>query len=224
MSFLIQLENDELISKTFYSIGGGFVTKDNDDNPMTTEIDLPFEISTAKQLETHCLKTGLSISEIVFENESEWRGEQETTDGLLNIWQVMEDCIYRGCHQEGILPGGLNVTRRAKKLSQRLLKGQAYSNYSEWIDAIQNSPDMSGQNFRYTLDWVSCFALAVNEENASFSRVVTAPTNGAAGVIPAVLHYYLTFFKVDRQKSILKFLLTAGEIGSIFKKRATTWS
>ncbi len=221
LTFLIKLKNGEDISKTFYSIGGGFVTKDNDDNPMTTEIDLPFEISTAKQLETHCIKTGLSISEIVMENESEWRGEKETIVGLLKIWQVMEDCIYRGCQIGGILPGGLNVKRRAQPLAKRLLKGQPFSNYAEWIEAIQNSPDATGQNFRYTLDWVSCFALAVNEENASFSRVVTAPTNGAAGVIPAVLHYYITFFKVNREEAILKFLLTAGEIGSIFKKRAT---
>ncbi len=221
LSFLITLKDGTNLSTTFYSIGGGFVTKENDDNPMTTEIDLPFEIDTAKQLETHCMKTGLSIAEIVLENESEWRGEEETIQGLLDIWQVMQDCIYRGCQQKGILPGGLGVTRRANTLSTRLLKGQAFSNYEEWMHAIQNSPDASGQNFRYTLDWVSCFALAVNEENASFSRVVTAPTNGAAGVIPAVLHYYLTFFNVDRKKAIINFLLVAGEIGSIFKKRAT---
>ena len=221
LTFLVKLKNGEDISKTFYSIGGGFVTKDNDDNPMTTEVDLPFEISTANQLETHCMKTGLSIAEIVMENESEWRGEQETIDGLLQIWQVMENCIYRGCRQKGILPGGLNVARRANTLSTRLLKGQEFTNYKEWISAIQNSPDATGQNFRYTLDWVSCFALAVNEENASFSRVVTAPTNGAAGVIPAVLHYYLTFFKVERKKATIDFLLVAGEIGSIFKKKAT---
>jgi len=221
LSFLITLKDGTNLSTTFYSIGGGFVTKENDDNPMTTEIDLPFEIDTAKQLETHCMKTGLSIAEIVLENESEWRGEEETIQGLLDIWQVMQDCIYRGCQQKGILPGGLGVIRRANTLSTRLLKGQAFSNYEEWMHAIQNSPDASGQNFRYTLDWVSCFALAVNEENASFSRVVTAPTNGAAGVIPAVLHYYLTFFNVDRKKAIINFLLVAGEIGSIFKKRAT---
>ncbi len=221
LTFLISLKDGNNLSKTFYSVGGGFVTKDNEDNPMTTEIDLPFEISTAKQLETHCIRTGLSISEIVMENESEWRGEEETKKGLLDIWQVMQDCIYRGCQQTGVLPGGLNVRRRAHALSKKLLRGQEYSNYEEWVHDIQNSPDATGQNFRYTLDWVSCFALAVNEENASFSRVVTAPTNGAAGVIPAVLHYYLTFFKVHREKAILQFLLTAGEIGSIFKKRAT---
>jgi L-serine dehydratase len=221
LTFLVKLKSGEDVSKTFYSVGGGFVTKDNADNPMTTYIDLPFEISSAKQLETHCIKTGLSISEIAMENESEWHGEAETKKGLLEIWQVMQDCIYRGCQQTGILPGGLNVKRRAQPLAKRLLKGQEFTNYNEWIEAIQNSPDATGQNFRYTLDWVSCFALAVNEENASFSRVVTAPTNGAAGVIPAVLHYFITFFKVDREEAILKFLLTAGEIGSIFKKRAT---
>jgi L-serine dehydratase len=228
LTFLIKLKNGDDVSKTFYSVGGGFVTKDNDDNPMTTIIDLPFEISTAKELETHCIKTGLSISEIVMENESEWHGEEDTKTRLLEIWQVMQNCIYRGCQQTGILPGGLNVKRRANTLSKRLLKGQEYASYLEWIHNIQNSPDATGQNFRYTLDWVSCFALAVNEENASFSRVVTAPTNGAAGVIPAVLHYYITFFTkkpngnaINREEAILTFLLTAGEIGSIFKKQAT---
>jgi len=221
LTFLVKLKNGEDISKTYYSVGGGFITKENEDDSDNIEIDLPFEISTAKELETHCIKTGLSISEIVMENESTWHGEEETKKELLAIWQVMEDCIYRGCHQTGILPGGLNVKRRANPLAKKLLRGQEYANYAEWIDAIQNSPDATGQNFRYTLDWVSCFALAVNEENASFSRVVTAPTNGAAGVIPAVLHYYITFFKVKREEAILTFLLTAGEIGSIFKKRAT---
>lgn len=221
LTFLIELKSDEKISKIFYSIGGGFVTKENDDNPMTTDIDLPFEISTAKQLETHCIKTGLSISEIVLENESEWRGEAETKEELLKIWQVMQDCIYRGCQQGGILPGGLNVKRRAKSLSDKLLNCKSFSSYEDWVEAIKTNPAKTEQGFRYTLDWVSCFALAVNEENASFSRVVTAPTNGAAGVIPAVLHYYITFFNVDREETILKFLLTAGEIGSIFKKQAT---
>ncbi len=221
LTFLVQLKNGEDISKTYYSVGGGFVSKGDDDNPMTTYIHLPFEISTAKELETHCIKTGLSISEIVLENESEWHGEEKTKKGLLEIWQVMQDCIYRGCQQTGILPGGLNVKRRANTLSKKLLKDVTFSNYDEWLQAIRNKSDATGLNFQYILDWVSCFALAVNEENASFSRVVTAPTNGAAGVIPAVLHYYLTFFKVDREKTIVNFLLTAGEIGSIFKKQAT---
>lgn len=221
LSFLLSLRDGEEICKTYYSIGGGFVTKEGQENELSEIADLPFPIDSAKQLEAHCIRTGYTISELVLENESAWRNESETKKHLLELWQVMRDCIYNGCQQDGILPGGLQVQRRAKKLSHRLLKGQSYHNYQEWVEAIKNSPDMSGQNFRYTLDWVSCFALAVNEENASFSRVVTAPTNGAAGVIPAVLHYYLTFFNVVPEDAIIKFLLTAGEIGSIFKKGAT---
>src|SRR5699024_3756973 len=116
------------------------------------------------------------------------------------------------------LPGGLNVKRRAAKLNHNLINGQSYNNYEEWVDAIRRG----GESFQYTLDWVSCFALAVNEENAAFGRVVTAPTNGAAGVIPAVLQYFITFHnaKVDEEK-IIQFILTASEIGCLFKKRAT---
>lgn len=217
LSFLIRFRDGIEICKTFYSIGGGFVTKDNDDNPMTTEVDLPFPINKAKDLETFCIKTGLSISELVLENESAWRGEEETKNELAGIWQVMKECIYRGCHQAGELPGGLQVQRRAKSISSKLLQNQAHSNYEEWTRAIRSG----GNAFKYTLDWLSCFALAVNEENASFSRVVTAPTNGAAGVIPAVLQYILCFHECREEETVLNFLLTAGEIGSIFKKNAT---
>jgi len=136
----------------------------------------------------------------------------------------MLDCIYRGCHEKGELPGGLRVTRRAASLNAILLHDLKYSNVEEWIEAIRSG----GRDFKYTLDVVTCFALAVNEENASFGRVVTAPTNGAAGVIPAVLLYYLIFSdngyaadKSKRENEIVQFLLTASEIGSIFKKGAT---
>ena len=151
------------------------------------------------------------------ENENSWRTEKETREGVLRIWKVMKECTYRGCHTEGTLPGGLNVKRRAAALNKRLLKDKTYSNHEEWIAAIRSG----GQSFQYILDWVSCFALAVNEENASFGRVVTAPTNGAAGVIPAVLHYYLVFHPDVTDNKVVDFLLTASEIGSIFKKGAT---
>ena len=162
-------------------------------------------------------KTGLSIADIVLENESEWRSEQATKEGVLNIWRIMRECIYRGSHITGELPGGLGVKRRAAGLNKRLLAGRAYENYEEWIGAIR----AGGENFKYTLDWVSCFALAVNEENASFGRVVTAPTNGAAGVVPAVLQYFIVFCDGNDDEKIINFLLTASEIGSIFKKGAT---
>jgi L-serine dehydratase len=163
------------------------------------------------------MKTGLTIHEVVMENENAWRSEKETNAGVLNIWRVMKECAYRGCHTSGILPGGLNVKRRAAELNTKLLKGKSYNSFDEWIAAIKSG----GNNFQYILDWVSCIALAVNEENASFSRVVTAPTNGAAGVIPAVLFYYLIFNKDINDEKIIHFLLTASEVGSIFKKGAT---
>jgi L-serine dehydratase len=151
------------------------------------------------------------------ENESAWRTERETKEGVLRIWEVMRDCTYRGCHTAGVLPGGLNVKRRAADLNKKLVKGKPYSWHEEWVKAIQQG----GNSFQYILDWVSCFALAVNEENASFGRVVTAPTNGAAGVIPAVLHYYIIFTENVTEENIIQFLLTASEIGCIFKKGAT---
>lgn len=216
LSFLVKLKNGDSISETYYSIGGGFVVKEGDtDNKQT--IDLPFPVNTSEELLHWCLKTGLAIHEVVMENEAAWRSEKQTKEDILKIWQVMRDCTYRGCHTQGVLPGGLSVKRRAAELNKKLLKGKAYSSYDEWIAAIRQG----GTSFQYILDWVSCFALAVNEENASFGRVVTAPTNGAAGVIPAVLHYYSIFTENVTEQKIIQFLLTASEIGSIFKKGAT---
>lgn len=217
MSFLAKLKDGQSIAETFYSVGGGFVIKEGEASTSDSSIQLPFPIDHSEDLLHWCRKTGLSISEIVLENEHCWRSEEETKSGMLNIWQVMKECIYRGCHTRGVLPGGLNVKRRAADLNTKLLSAQDYSDFDTWVKAISNG----GDHFKYTLDWVSCFALAVNEENASFGRVVTAPTNGAAGVIPAVLMYYVAFCKgIDDQK-ILQFLLTAAEVGSIFKKGAT---
>ena len=216
LSFLVELQNEETISKTYYSIGGGFVVEEGEVADAKSNIDLPFPINTADDLLHWCMK-GLSISEVVLENETAWQSESETKKGILNIWQAMQDCIYRGCHTKGILPGGLNVSRRAFALNAKLLDGKSYTNYQTWLNNIKNG----GNNFQYILDWVSCFALAVNEENASFGRVVTAPTNGAAGVIPAVLMYFIAFCNGNDEQKIIKFLLTASEIGSIFKKGAT---
>ncbi len=217
VTFLCSFDDGEEIAETYYSIGGGFVVKEGEEGGASNNIELPFPIDNAKDLLHWCRKTGLSISEVVMENEHAWRSEAATQAGVLKIWEVMRDCTYRGCHISGELPGGLHVTRRAAGLNKKLLQGRAYSNYREWIDAIRSG----GQGFQYTLDWVSCFALAVNEENASFSRVVTAPTNGAAGVVPAVLQYYIAFCDGYDDEKIIQFLLTASEIGSIFKKGAT---
>jgi L-serine dehydratase len=217
VTFLATLETGEQIAETYYSIGGGFVIRDGEGDSAGELVDLAFPIDTAGQLLHWCIKTGLPISEVVAENELAWRPEAETREGVLKIWSVMRECIYRGAHIKGTLPGGLNVTRRAALLNQRLIKGRPYSNFDTWIDAIR----AGGHGFQYILDWVSCFALAVNEENASFSRVVTAPTNGAAGVIPAVLMYYAVFNDGLDEDKLVRFLLNASEIGSIFKKGAT---
>ncbi len=217
LSLLANCDNDIQISETFYSIGGGFVVKENEDKKSAVKIDLPFPINTASDLLHWCMKTGLSINEVVMENENAWRSEAETKQGILNIWQTMKECMYRGCHTKGELPGGLHVRRRAFDLNKKLIKQNDYNDHASWTNVIRNG----GNAFSYILDWVGCFALAVNEENASFGRVVTAPTNGAAGVIPAVLQYFITFCNGDDEDKIIRFLLTASEVGSIFKKEAT---
>lgn len=217
LTFLASLNNGEHISETYYSVGGGFVVKEGEKKTGNASVELPFPVNTASDLLHWCIKTGLSINEVVMENESAWRSEADTRAGVLKIWETMRDCIYRGCHTWGELPGGLNVRRRAFALNKKLICGRPYNNYTTWLAAIQ----AGGNHFNYILDWVSCFALAVNEENASFGRVVTAPTNGAAGVIPAVLHYFIAFCNGNDEEKIIRFLLTASEVGSIFKKEAT---
>ena len=217
VTFLADCRTGDAVSETYYSVGGGFVVKEGEERSSASAIQLPFPINTSNDLLHWCMKTGMSINEVVMENEHAWRPEKETRAGILKIWKVMSECIYRGCHTEGMLPGGLNVRRRAAELNKRLLGGKKYNDYKSWIATIR----AGGNSFKYILDWVSCFALAVNEENASFGRVVTAPTNGAAGVIPAVLQYYIVFGDGNQDEKIVRFLLTAAEIGSIFKKGAT---
>jgi len=217
MTFLAGWEDGRQLAETWYSIGGGFVKKEGEEINSDTVIQLPFPIDTNADLLHWCRKTGMSISEVVVENEAAWRPEQDTRKGVMRIWEVMKECIYRGCHSEGMLPGGLNVKRRAAALNHKLTAGRPYADFDSWVQAIRDG----GSGFKYTLDWVSCFALAVNEENASFGRVVTAPTNGAAGVIPAVLLYYVIFCDGLKDDKIMQFVLTASEIGSIFKKGAT---
>jgi L-serine dehydratase len=217
LRFQAALRNGKFLTETYFSTGGGFVVKENEVTTHSQPVLLPFPINTAEDLMHWCMKTGLSVSEIVLENENAWRPEPDTRKGLLRIWNVMRECIYKGCHTEGSLPGGLAVKRRASDLNKKLIGKKKYTGYESWVEAIREG----GSHFSYTLDWVSCFALAVNEENASFGRVVTAPTNGAAGVVPAVLHYYLVFCNEMKDDRIIQFLLTASEIGSIFKKGAT---
>lgn len=216
LRFFVLLKSGETFSETYYSVGGGFIQQENGGHSERKEVQLPFPIEKANDLLHWCRKTGLSIHEIVAENETAWRTENDTRKGISVIWETMKACMYRGCHTRGELPGGLQVQRRAAALNKKLLQDRTYHSYDEWIAAIRSG----GGDFQYIVDWVSCFALAVNEENASFGRVVTAPTNGAAGVIPAVLQYYAVFCN-GNEESIQQFVLTAAEIGSIFKKGST---
>ena len=206
----------EIFEELYFSIGGGFVVKDPLE-PNTARLALPYPIDRASDLRQWCAKSGMLISDIVFQNELTWRNHQQIHQQLDDIIAAMKWSVYKGCHTSGHLPGGLNVKRRASYQSDKLLAGTGYSTPEEWVDMIKKAD----HSFRETLNWVSCFALAVNEENAAFGRVVTAPTNGAAGVVPAVLMYYLCFCEGAKHDDLYRFLLVAGEIGSIFKKGAT---
>ena len=206
-------------SETYYSIGGGFVIQNSENNPiLKTTIKFPFPINKASELEKYCDQENKKISDIVFKNELALRSKNEIDSELERIWNTMLESIYKGCHTEGFLPGGLNVKRRAFTTHQKIIKKESYNTPKEWIDILRKTKI----KFRGIFKLVSCYALAVNEVNASLGRVVTAPTNGSAGVIPAVLMYYLT---IENHKAnfshVKKFLLVAGEIGSLFKKNAT---
>ncbi|RXR17293.1 L-serine ammonia-lyase [Flavobacterium amnicola] len=206
---------------TFYSIGGGFVVKEERPNAKAKEAikcAFPYPITLASELLEYCQTQNRKISEIVHDNEKAMRSEEDIDHELMRIWNTMLECMYIGCHSEGILPGGLNVRRRAFDMHQNLIGLANYSNPQEWLETIRKTE----VKFRQILKWVSCFALAVNEVNASLGRVVTAPTNGSAGVIPAVLMYYMVIENHQAgEKEIKQFLMVAGEIGSIFKKGAT---
>ncbi len=209
---------EQQLESTFYSIGGGFVVKEGESESGSDDISLPFPTEISADLLGHCRQEQFCIAEMVWANERAWRSDTAIRTQLLQIWQVMKEGLYRGCHTGGTLPGGLNVQRRAKSIAAKLLEGKHAATPEEWIEQIRSQK----YDFRQTLKWVSCFALAVNEENASLGRVVTAPTNGAAGVIPAVLMYHVCFSEQEvTEDEIINFLMVAGEIGTFFKKRAT---
>ena len=210
---------NETHTSTFYSIGGGFVVKENSlKSVKKSSTTFPYPIEKADQLLNYCLANNMKISEIVFENEKSLRTDAEIHHDLIRVWETMLECMYIGCHTEGILPGGLNVKRRAFDIHKHIKGELTYTTPAEWMQTIRKTE----VKFRQILKWVSCFALAVNEVNASLGRVVTAPTNGSAGVIPAVLMYYMVIENHEADESHIKqFLLVAGEIGSIFKKGAT---
>ncbi len=220
ITFEAFISNDLVYSSTFYSIGGGFIIKENEEtDKKNVRAELyPNPINTADELLNYCVTQNKKISEIVYDNERTVRSEEQLHKDLIKVWQTMLECMYIGCHTEGILPGGLDVKRRAFDMHENLRGNLKYSNPQEWLLAIRETE----VKFRAILKWVSCFALAVNEVNASLGRVVTAPTNGSAGVIPAVLMYYMVIENHDAtEEHVKQFLLVAGEIGSIFKKGAT---
>ena len=197
-----------LVSRVYFSVGGGFVvdeTADQTDIIVDDPTPTPYPFTTADQLMALCSEHGLSIPALMMSNECAWRTEAEIRQRLLQLWDVMDACITRGCSTEGVMPGGLKVKRRAAQL-HRQLKRQG---------------DSLGDESLNTMDWVTLYALAVNEENAGGGRIVTAPTNGAAGILPAVLKYYLAHCKGARDEDICRFLLTAGAIGTLYKINAS---
>ena len=216
MNFKVYFNNGEQLTSTYYSTGGGFIEREGARYKKSRKAEIPFPIQKAKEILEWCIKENKSLSEISLENELCWRTRKDIMTSLDNIWNVMVESIYLGCISEGELPGGLNVKRRASQISQDLLNCN-YSSINEWIDLIKKQ----NQDMENITNWISCFALAVNEVNASYGKVVTAPTNGAAGVIPAVLMYFFCFKNNNEKKPIRDFLLVAGEIGMLFKKGAT---
>jgi L-serine dehydratase len=198
----------KLASRVYYSVGGGFVVNEEAagaDRIVEDTTELPYPFHSGEALLTQCAAKGLSISQLMLENEKAWRAETATREGLLHIWQVMQACVRRGCEVEGTLPGGMKVRRRAAELYRKL----------------SATPEASLRDPLTTMDWVNLYALAVNEENAAGGRIVTAPTNGAAGIIPAVLHYYHRFVPGASEDGVVRFLLTAGAIGILFKENAS---
>ena len=206
----IDAQGAELLSETFFSIGGGFIVADAEgvgNAPLMTTATLPFPFRSAAELLELAAAQNLAIWQVMLANECVLRSEAEVRAGILNIWQVMEGCIDRGIATEGILPGGLNVRRRAMRLSQRLRDKETTG---------KGTGDPLAP-----LDWVTVYAMAVNEENAAGGRVVTAPTNGAAGVIPAVGRYYKTFVAGADEEGILRYFLTSAAIGVLYKENAS---
>jgi L-serine dehydratase len=198
-------DDAEISFRTYYSVGGGFVVDEEAtgaDRVVVDETPLRFPFTTGAELLRICEREAMPVSEVMFANEAAWRSEAEIREGMLHLWSVMADCVVSGFHREGVLPGGLRVPRRAPAL-YRDLSAQGYD------DPL------------HVMDWVNLYALSVNEENASGGRIVTAPTNGAAGIIPAVLHYYVKFVRGADDDGIVRYLLTAAAVGILFKTNAS---
>lgn len=219
LCFSVVLDDGQTIDVRYFSIGGGFVVRegDEDDEIQNHARKTKYPCHSAKDIVSTCRKLNMRVSELVFLNEQAWRTPEEIRSHALYIWEEIRQSIFRGVQRKGTLPGILNVRRRASVLCRKRLNGQKIKDIETWIDAIRNGPN----DFNTVNKWVSIFALAVNEENASFGRIVTAPTNGASGVIPAVMMYANCFTPSFDEDSAIDFLLTAGEIGTLYKKGAT---
>jgi L-serine dehydratase len=205
--FALDNAGESIFERTYYSVGGGFVVNEaaaGEDRIVEDATVQPYPFASAAQLLVHCEQQGVPMSEIMLMNERAWRSEAEIRSGLLHIWSVMQACVDKGCRTEGVLPGGLKLKRRAAHLHRQL-------SHEEELHTVPLG----------TMDWVNLYALAVNEENAAGGRVVTAPTNGAAGIIPSVMHYYWKFCSGYSEDGIVRFLLTAGAIGILYKENAS---
>ncbi|VXB04317.1 L-serine deaminase I [Luteimonas sp. 9C] len=197
-----------IATRDYYSVGGGFVVNEDEaaeDRIVADTTDVPYPFSSGDELIAQANTHGLSIAKLMLENEKVWRSEDEIRDGLRELWAAMQSCVARGIRQTGTLPGGLHVTRRAPALHAEL----------------SSKPEAGMRDPLTVLDWVNLYALAVNEENAAGGRVVTAPTNGAAGILPAVLHYYDRFCPNSTEQGIFDFLLTASAVGILYKENAS---
>ncbi|MGE8100630.1 L-serine ammonia-lyase [Pseudomonas fluorescens] len=209
MTLVAEGENGELHRDTYYSVGGGFVVDEAQASSGVVDLDstvLPYDFSSAAELLALCKKHNLRVAELMMANEKVWRSEEEIRSGLMKLWRAMQDCVEQGLKHEGILPGGLNVRRRAAKLHRSLQE--------------LNKPNVIGSTLS-AMEWVNLFALAVNEENAAGGRMVTAPTNGAAGIIPAVLHYFMKFSEAVTDANVVDYFLGAAAVGILCKKNAS---
>ncbi len=209
MSLVVFGDHGELHRDTYYSVGGGFVVDEAQAASGVADMDrtvLPYEFSSAVELLDLCRKHNLRVAELMMANERVWRSEDEIRSGLMKLWRAMQSCVEHGLQHEGILPGGLNVRRRAAKLHRSLQE--------------LNKPNVIGSTLS-AMEWVNLFALAVNEENAAGGRMVTAPTNGAAGIIPAVLHYFMKFSEAVTDANVVDFFLGAASVGILCKKNAS---
>ncbi|XVN18354.1 L-serine ammonia-lyase [Pseudomonas corrugata] len=209
MTLVAEGASGELFRDTYYSVGGGFVVDEAQASSGVADLDttrLPYDFSSAEELLTLCRTHNLRVAELMMANEKAWRSEEEIRSGLMKLWRAMQECVEHGLKHEGILPGGLNVRRRAAKLHRSLQE--------------LNKPNVIGSTLS-AMEWVNLFALAVNEENAAGGRMVTAPTNGAAGIIPAVLHYFMKFSEAVTDANVVDYFLGAAAVGILCKKNAS---